>query len=135
MDKLVVVARYSFPYQAHIAKGLLESEHILAFVADEHTINMQWLYSNAMGGVRLMVPESARERAELVLRNDYSENVNAELCCDTEVCPHCGSDDITPVTKGKRVAFAVFILLQFPLYTHDHGMKCNGCGHFWHSKP
>ncbi|GAM75767.1 hypothetical protein JCM19241_3679 [Vibrio ishigakensis] len=41
MGKLVVVARFSFPYEAHIAKGLLESEEIPAFVADEHTINMQ----------------------------------------------------------------------------------------------
>ncbi|OVZ14779.1 hypothetical protein CDO47_30295, partial [Pseudomonas aeruginosa] len=31
--------------------------------ADEHTINMQWLYSNALGGVRLQVPMVCRAEA------------------------------------------------------------------------
>ena len=48
MSKLIVVARFSFPHEPHIAKGLLESEEIPAFVADEHRlicsgfIQMQW---------------------------------------------------------------------------------------------
>tara|TARA_R100001143_G_scaffold755_1_gene2242 strand:- start:4968 stop:5165 length:198 start_codon:yes stop_codon:yes gene_type:complete len=48
---LKTVATFSFPHEAHIARAKLESEGIPALVADEHTINMQWLYSNALGGV------------------------------------------------------------------------------------
>ena len=41
---LVTAAHYSFPW-----------EGITAFVADEHLVTMNWLYSNAVGGVRLRV--------------------------------------------------------------------------------
>ncbi|MGJ3255801.1 MAG: DUF2007 domain-containing protein [Alcanivorax sp.] len=47
---MITVARFSMPDEAHIAKSRLESEGIPAFVADEHTVGMNWLYSNAMGG-------------------------------------------------------------------------------------
>ena len=46
---LKTIATYSFPYEAQIARARLDSEGIPAFVADEQTINMQWLYSNALG--------------------------------------------------------------------------------------
>lgn len=52
---MIVVARFSFPHEAHIAKASLDSAGIKCHIADEHTVNTQWLYSNAMGGVRLMV--------------------------------------------------------------------------------
>ena len=48
---MITVARFSFPHEAYIAKASLEAAGIDSFIADEHTINMQWLYSNAMGGV------------------------------------------------------------------------------------
>ena len=43
---MVTIATFSFPYEAQIARAKLDSEGIPATVADEHTINMQWLYSN-----------------------------------------------------------------------------------------
>lgn len=64
---LVTIASYSMPYEAHIAKSRLDSEGIPAFMADEHTINMQWLYSNALGGVKLQVPEPYAEAAIEIL--------------------------------------------------------------------
>ncbi|MGG4603753.1 DUF2007 domain-containing protein [Paenalcaligenes sp. Me131] len=60
---LVTISRYSFPHEAYVARALLESEGIPVFLADEHTITMQWLYSNALGGVRLQVPETFAARA------------------------------------------------------------------------
>lgn len=65
---LVTISRYSFPHEAHVARALLESEGIPVFLADEHTITMQWLYSNALGGVRLQVPEAFVERAVALLQ-------------------------------------------------------------------
>lgn len=47
-SSLVTVARYSFPHEAYIAKSSSEAEGIPVFVADEYTINMEWLYSNAL---------------------------------------------------------------------------------------
>lgn len=63
----VVAETYSFPYEAQIAKTQLEAAEIPARIENEHTINMDWLYSNALGGVRLLVPESYAEEAKALL--------------------------------------------------------------------
>ncbi|WP_445354897.1 DUF2007 domain-containing protein [Microbulbifer sp. EKSA008] len=128
---LVTVARFSFPYEAQIAKARLESEGIHAFIADEHTVNMQWLYSNAMGGVRLQVSENDLDEANEILNQDRSNLVDQELGHDEErVCESCSSRNVEPFTKGKKPAFLVFLLLGMPLFFYQHGVKCKDCGHF-----
>ncbi len=69
---MITIARFLFTHEAHIAKASLNSAGIHAFLADEHTVNMQWLYSNAMGGVRLMVEEDQAEVAADLLASDFS---------------------------------------------------------------
>ena len=134
MSKLVVLTKFSFPLDANIAKANLESVGIPSFIADEHTINMQWLYSDAMGGVRLLVPEQHYEEALEIIGEDFSHDVELENELETdskdECCDHCGSSDVEKFTKGKQPAFIVFLLLGFPLFFYQHGVKCNQCGSF-----
>lgn len=130
---MIVLARFSFPHEAHIAKANLESAGIKSFVADEHTVNTQWLYSNAIGGVRLMVSEADVEEATEILACDFSEsleNHSEAIGEKQDICPNCGSHDISAHTQGKRSAFLVFILLGFPLFFYKQGYKCNRCGEF-----
>ncbi|HAS8286817.1 DUF2007 domain-containing protein [Vibrio vulnificus] len=129
---MIVVARFSFPHEAHIAKASLDSAGIESHIADEHTVNTQWLYSDAMGGVRLMVAESDVEEAIQLLSGDFSESLENEVAVDVrkDVCPNCGSTELSAFTKGKRPAFLVFILLGFPLFFYKHGYKCKQCGEF-----
>ncbi|HHF0553481.1 putative signal transducing protein [Vibrio diabolicus] len=129
---MIVVARFSFPHEAHIARASLDSVEIESHIADEHTVNTQWLYSNAIGGVRLMVAESDAEDAKQILSSDFSESLENELAVDEgkDVCPNCGSKELYTFTKGKRPAFLVFILLGFPLFFYKHGYKCKQCGEF-----
>lgn len=126
---LTTIARYSFPYEAQIARAKLESEGVPAFVADENTINMQWLYSNALGGVRLQVPSSYAEQAMSILSEDMSEEVDAELGADASACTFCGGKNLEPFQKGRRIAFLVFIGLNFPLFPFKNTTKCKDCGH------
>ncbi len=81
---MIVVARFSFPHEAHIAKASLDSAGIESHIADEHTVNTQWLYSNAMGGVRLMVAESDVEEAIQLLSGDFSESLENEVAVDVK---------------------------------------------------
>ncbi|MGY5514044.1 putative signal transducing protein [Vibrio antiquarius] len=129
---MIVVARFSFPHEAHIARASLDSIGIESYITDEHTVNTQWLYSNAMGGVRLMVAKSDAEDAKQILSSDFSESLENELAVDEgkDVCPNCGSKELYTFTKGKRPAFLVFILLGFPLFFYKHGYKCKQCGEF-----
>ncbi|MBE8190330.1 MAG: DUF2007 domain-containing protein [Candidatus Thioglobus sp.] len=70
---LVTVASFSFAHEAYIALAKLDSEGIPVVLADEHTINMQWLYSNALGGVKVQVPPSCVQQALEILAEDNSD--------------------------------------------------------------
>ncbi|MDH0565484.1 DUF2007 domain-containing protein [Acinetobacter courvalinii] len=128
--KWVVAETYSFPYEAQIAKTQLEAAGIPARIENEHTINMDWLYSNALGGIRLLVPGRYLEQAQALLTQDFSQELEQEFGL-SERCPQCGSTDIKPYTEGKRPAYLVFLLLGFPLFSYKHGTKCQQCQHFW----
>jgi tetratricopeptide (TPR) repeat protein len=65
--RLVTIARFSHATEAYIPKTRLEAEGLWAFVADAETVTMNWLYSNAIGGVKLQVCEADVERALEIL--------------------------------------------------------------------
>lgn len=125
---MITVASFSFPYEAQLAKAKLESEGIPAFVLDEHTINMQWLYSNAMGGVRVQVPNPYLEQASKILSKDYSQALVQEKGIDLPTCLECGSENVEPIIKGKKMAFVVFLFFNFPLWPFKRHVKCLECG-------
>jgi len=129
-SNLITIASFSFPYEAQIAKARLLAEEIPAFIADEHTINMQWLYSNALGGVKLQVPTQFAEKANEILAQDLSAEMEETFGKNETQCSKCGSSDITPYTKGKKPAFLVFLFMGFPLFFYKHGFKCRACGEF-----
>ncbi|WP_261842254.1 DUF2007 domain-containing protein [Aliamphritea ceti] len=126
---MITIARFSFPYEAHIARAKLECAGLTPFIADEHTINMQWLYSNAMGGVRLQVPQAQAEAAlELLAEEDDEANLIAEQGCDTTACPNCQSYNTEYYQFGRRWTFLSIILLDLPVFPIHDGIKCRDCG-------
>ncbi len=127
---LVQIASYSFPPEAHIAKASLEAAEIPVFITDEHTINMQWLYANAIGGIRLLVPSDYADEAREILKADFSESITEKEQPEKRQCAQCGSDKLEAYTKGKKPAFLVFLLLGFPLFFYQRGYKCLACGVF-----
>ncbi len=132
MTELVVVARCSFPHEAYLARASLETAGFPVVIADEHTINMNWLYSNAIGGVKVMVPAEFADEARDLLATDYSAQVESEQGSDaTSCCPSCGSANVSPYTIGKKPTFLVILLLGLPLFFHKYGLKCGNCGTFW----
>jgi hypothetical protein len=65
--QLVTLRIYAFLHEALIAREMLEAEGLFALVPDEHTISMDWLYRNAIGGIRLQVRSDDVGRAEEIL--------------------------------------------------------------------
>ncbi len=129
---LVTIATFSFPHEAHLAKAKLDAFGIPSFIADEHTINMQWLYSNAMGGVRLQVPSELAAQAQEAL----NEPVEIEPIPESELgpeensvaCPYCGGALGELYSAGKRPAVLTWIFLGFPLWPIKKVRKCEVCG-------
>ncbi|MFC6671071.1 DUF2007 domain-containing protein [Marinobacterium aestuariivivens] len=125
---LLTAVHYDFPWEAQLARSRLEAEGIDAFVADEHTIGMQWLYSNALGGVRVQVDAEDLHRARAILAEDRSEDIDRQTGADPLICPCCGSDRTRYRPVGRRLAFLVFIGLDFPLFPVRHAVQCDDCG-------
>jgi len=77
-QELFTVAAFSIPYQAHLAKGLLEANGIAAHIADEFTVSVNWLYSNAIGGVKVQVAEADVEEARRILADKESGEITEQ---------------------------------------------------------
>ncbi len=125
---LTTIYRFSHPLEAQIARARLEAAGIPAFVADEHTINMQWLYSNALGGVRLQVPMVCREDAVALLATDESDALRAEQGSSEFQCLRCGSDQVAWKVDDRRLAFLGILLLNVPLWPIRRRLVCEVCG-------
>ncbi len=69
-DKLLVLARFFAPMDAYMLKACLESKGVPASVADAHMVQANEFLTTAVGGVRVLVPESRFDQA-VQIRNAY----------------------------------------------------------------
>ena len=139
---LETIARYSTPLQAHILKGRLEVEGIPAFVADEHLIQANWFWSNALGGVRVQVAREcvldAKAIADAMAAGDYSLQVAIGETFSLEVgddppptCPRCSHNSRVPLAASRTMALAALYFLGIPLPFSRNRYRCAQCGHAW----
>jgi len=132
---LVTVRSYRDPIAAELAKSLLESQGIRAFVFDQYFAGINWLYSLALGGVKVKVDASDLESAREVLRS--SEDAGLEATAesgDADACPACGSREIE-AAPIQRVSKFASLWLGLPIPLGRHVDRCRSCGHTWKSAP
>jgi|SRR5690625_487052 len=102
-----IIASYSKPEDAHLAASFLNGNGIFATIRDEHIVNLNWFYSNAVGGVKVEVSEYDFEEALELLRLSKKEK-------GFIVCPHCGSGNVRirelNLITGICLAIGGFIL-------------------------
>jgi hypothetical protein len=67
LNKPVVLRRYRDMPEAFVAKSILDAAGIESFLQDDNVVRMDWLWSNAMGGIKLIVRERDAEEAEKIL--------------------------------------------------------------------
>lgn len=120
-----ILKRFDSPIEANIVKGMLEANDIFCFLQDEHSIGMNPLYSNALGGIKLMVRIEDQEQAQKILENNAADS--------KVICPACGAHDVHYVTDKKNKTnwlsiFASLLLIILPLYLKKK-YECNQCKH------
>ena len=69
---MVTIATFDFVTDAEIVRGRLLAEGIHSDLVDQHLVQTDWLYSIAVGGIKLQVAEPDVARALAVLAHDYS---------------------------------------------------------------
>jgi hypothetical protein len=61
------LAAFSKPIDAHLLIAKLEGSGVRAFARDEHMVTLDWLASNAIGGVKVDVADEDYDRALAVM--------------------------------------------------------------------
>ncbi len=125
---MTTIATFSKSEEAHLFRTRLEAAGIPAFVQDEHLVQLDWLYSNAIGGVRVQIADEDVAAARAFLAADLPEGAAAGLGV---ACPKCGSEETAPDELPRRLAFVTLLLLNIPLLFARHRWRCRACRHAW----
>jgi hypothetical protein len=70
---MITIAVLNSLSDAFVLRSMLQSEDIPSFIPDENTIQVDWTLTNAVGGVRVQVPEGFEEVASRVV-GEYRAN-------------------------------------------------------------
>ncbi len=129
---LVTLRQFRDLPEALLAKGALESAGVQCFLADDITIRMDWLWSNALGGIKLCVKSEDADAAVQLLDQGIPEGFDVKDVGEYKQssCPNCQSLDISFEDLNKPVAYAS-IALGVPLLIARRRWKCSSCGHVW----
>lgn len=113
-----MVAAFDSIGEAESVRSALEAAGIDAELVDESTVGVNWLYSNAVGGVKLYVPdEQVEDSEELMATAAESVAGDGEVPApelEPEVaaltCPACGS---TEISRTPRLRIFFFFAIVF----------------------
>lgn len=131
-SELVTIASFRDIPSAGLAQSILESEGINCFLDNQFTVGVNWLYSTAVGGVKLKVNKSNAEKANELLKNlnepaEFSVQSEEGLLPDS-ACPNCGDTDIVPINYHRKFA-ALSLLFGLPLLIFRKRYRCRKCCH------
>jgi len=122
----VPIGSYDNYIPAHIAMGRLEEDGINCWLKDENTVTINPIWTNAVGGIKLMVAAPQVERAIAILK-EIEQQHKASI-----TCPQCGSHNIELVSTPRKPinwisAITTFFLGDYAL-TVDKVNHCFDCG-------
>ena len=140
--KLVTLAAFNKPYQAHLAKSRLEAAGVPAFIRDEHLISINPLYSPALGGVKVQVPDvHLKEAREILDSTPDVELTDEEALSAIPIeepgpeppgimeCPHCGSRGFVEELSHPVERLLNGLLLGLPWLWLGRPLMCRACRH------
>lgn len=112
--------------EAHLVMGRLEEEGIRCWLKDEHTVTLNPIWTNAIGGIKLMVAEADVLRAKEIL-NEIRKDKQSKWSCKK-----CGSHNVQYVSTPRKAAnwfsaLITFFLGNFAMAT-DKVYHCFDCG-------
>ena len=115
----VPVWSYNDYVSAHLDMGRLKNEGFDCWLKDEHSVTVNPVLSNSVGGIKLMVDATKIQQAwEVVMRD--------------KVCPKCGSHDIHSRDIPRKPALWFESVFVFFLGKNALGFekifRCANCG-------
>lgn len=146
MENWVTVQIFTYPHEASIAQAKLESMGIDSFLKDENLVQVDPLYSNAIGGVKLQVwPDKAEEARNILIEGGFIvvdkpkqknkiEVLNTDQYPDKTKCPYCESENIDTVVNPNILVVVFYFILGVILPIFKSWEKCYDCEKEWKYK-
>lgn len=127
----VTIRKFRDLPEALLAKGSLDSAGIECALADDNMVRMDWFYSNAIGGVKLLVSAGDAAEAEQILSQPIPDRLDVTDVGDFEQpkCPKCGSLDVS-FRKSQPAAY-LSMALSVPLPFRERAWHCHSCDVEW----
>lgn len=129
----VVLRTYDNYIPANMMLQRLEEEHIRAYLQDEHTVTIDPILSNAIGGIKLMVHQEQLGRA-MELVNGF-EHVYKQAVA----CPQCGSHNVHFVTENNNPMNWLSAIFSWLFGNYAMSVKsvyrCFECDHEFEEMP
>lgn len=129
----VMVRRCQDLPEAMLSKSILDSAGIESFLTDENLVSINSYYSQAIGGMRLLVRSDDAETASQLLAQETPEKFNVEGVGEYQQprCPRCHSLDASYDELDRRVAYGGVFVAGIPMQIPNEQWKCNSCGNKW----
>lgn len=128
----VVLRKYRDMAEAMTDRMILEAAGIECYLFDENMVRLDWLWSNLLGGMKLMVRTRDAQEAEGLLGQKVLEKFDVDGVGQYEQprCPQCGSSEVSYRRLMKRLAGAG-LMLGLPINVKMKGWSCSSCEHQW----
>ena len=133
----VIIRRYRDLPIAVVERSVLDFAGIEGFLAEDIIIRMDWLISNALGGIKLWVRGSEAVEAREVLAAGVPEAFDVEGVGEYRQpkCPNCSSLDVSLEELNRKIAHLGLLLLSIPIPAVKRGWNCHACRHKWDAPP
>jgi len=129
-NELVQISRFLISSDAHILRGLLETEDIDVVIIDELFASNLPIYPTLLDGIKVFVPFKDFEKAKEITI-DYFDNIESTK----KFCPNCDSKNIKHNVKKHASntllnILTAFISGGFPFTSSTYRYKqCKECGY------
>jgi hypothetical protein len=130
MTTLVTVKVYDSLPEAEVARAMLEQHGFFAFLPDKNVVSAAWYLTQAVGGIRLQVPEGELDSVRPLLGGSDDALVKGGV----DSCPECGSGDVFR-SVSLVAGIAALVLSGMPLLMRRRGRYCWQCRHKWLAAP
>ncbi len=134
MSNLVRIKYCQNAIEANRDKQILAENGIESWIANEQTVQSDWLLSQAIGGIQLQVFEENLEEAKKVLEEFSNEDFALEVERTIEnpefdfVCPRCGSNHIYRDENPGGLFGISLLIFMIPAKVPSSIFHCYYCG-------
>ncbi len=123
----IILQSFNNYIDAHLLMGRLESEGIECWLQDENTVTINPVWTNAVGGIKLMVKKEDAVLARQIL---WEIETNRK---QTSECPKCKGHNIELVSTPRKPGNWLSVLWGFITFTFappvEQTNHCFDCGH------